>query len=281
MIQLVLAFLFVCCLTLATVLDPSFQRMHNRENSSASVLVALMGDSRRLFAHEFFARADAYFHSGFYPTIFDAQKPGSESDLKEESHDKPAGAEPHEEESSFLGAPKDWLDRFGRNFYPTVHTHLHGGNEREMLPWLKLSADLDPHELDTYLTASYWLRTSLNKPEEAEQFLREGQRANPDSYAILLELGRIYADNRKSPRVARNIFVLARQKWRQQDAAGDKPDPHAYEEILGEIVRTDRALGDLKQQLADLEELVKVARGKEPLQLQIDDLKAKLGEPKL
>jgi tetratricopeptide (TPR) repeat protein len=280
MIRLVMVLLFVCCMTLATVLDPSFQRLHNRENASASVLVALMGDSRRLFAHEFFAKADAYFHSGFYPTIFDTQPPGSESDLKEESHAKPAGAAPHEEEHSFLGAPKDCFDRFGRHFYPTVHTHLHGGNEREMLPWLKLSADLDPHEIDTYLTASYWLRTSLNKPAEAEQFLRQGLRANPDSFALLLELGRIYLDNRKNPRVARNIFLQARQKWRQQDAAGDKPDPHAYEEILGEMVRADRAQGDVKAQIADLEDLINVARGKEVLQRQLDDLKAKLGEPK-
>jgi tetratricopeptide (TPR) repeat protein len=280
MIRLAIAFLLVCCMTLATVLDPSFQKLHARENSSASVLVALMGDSRRLFAHEFFAMADAYFHSGFYPTIFDAAKAGNKSDLKEESHEKQAGAEEHEEESSFLGAPKDWMDRFGRNFYPTVHTHLHGGNEREMLPWLKLSADLDPQEIDTYLTASYWLRTSLNKPDEAEQFLRKGLRANPDSYALLLELGRVYFYSRKKPHVARNIFVVAKQKWRKQDAAGDKPDPHAYEEILGEIVRTDREQGNLKQELSGLEELIKVARGKEQLQQEIDELKAKMGAAK-
>jgi tetratricopeptide (TPR) repeat protein len=280
MIRLVMVLLFVCCMTLATVLDPSFQRLHNRENASASVLVALMGDSRRLFAHEFFAKADAYFHSGFYPTIFDTQPPGSESDLKEESHAKPAGAAPHEEEHSFLGAPKDCFDRFGRHFYPTVHTHLHGGNEREMLPWLKLSADLDPHEIDTYLTASYWLRTSLHKPDEAEQFLRQGLRANPDSYEILLELGRLYFENRKNPVVARNILELGRQKWLRQEAAGKKPDPHAYEETLGEIVRTDRAQGNTKQELADLQDLIKVARGTEVLQRQIDELKAKLGQSK-
>jgi len=280
MIRLVMAFLLVCCLTLATVLDPQFEKWHNREDRSAGVLVALMGDSRRLFAHEFFARADAYFHSGFYPTIFDAQKPGSESDLKEESHDKPASVQGHEEETSFLGAPKDWLDRFGRHFYPVIHTHLHGGNEREMLPWLRLSADMDPHEIDTYLTASYWLRATLNKPDEAEHFLREGLRANPDSYEILLELGRVYAYNRRNNFVARNIFELARQKWVRQEAAGKKPDAHAYEEILGEMVKADRAQGDLKEEVADLEELMKVAPAKESLQHQIDEAKAKMAEPK-
>jgi hypothetical protein len=280
MIRLVMAFLLVCCLTLATVLDPQFERWHNRENTSAGVLVALMGDSRRLFAHEFFAMADAYFHSGFYPTIFDAQKPGAESDLVQESHDKPADAQQHEEESSFLGAPKDWMDRFGRHFYPVIHTHLHGGNEREMLPWLKLSADMDPHEIDTYLTASYWLRTTLNKPDEAEQFLREGLRANPDSYEILLELGRVYFYSRKNTFVARNIFELARQKWRRQEAAGKKPNPQDYEEILGEMVKSDRAQGDVKQEMADLEELKQVAPAKESLQHQIDEAKAKLAAPK-
>jgi hypothetical protein len=130
------------------------------------------------------------------------------------------------------------------------------------------------------LTASYWLRTSLNQPKEAEQFLREGQQANPDSYAILLELGRIYARNWKKPQVARNIFILAREKWRKQDAAGNSPDAHAYEEILGEIVLADQTLGDAKQQLADLEELVKVARSKEPLERQIAEIKARLGASK-
>ena len=279
MIKWVMILLLICCMSLATVLDPEFRKLRNGGDSSAGVLVALMGDSRRLFAHEFFAQADAYFHSGFYPTIFDRQKAGTESDLKEESHDKPADAK-EEKETSFLGPPKDWIDRFGRHFYPTVHTHLHGGNEREMLPWLKLSAELDPHEIDAYLTASYWLRTTLSKPKEAEQFLREGLRANPDSYDIELELGRIYLYSYTNAIVARNIFIEGRQKWRKQEAAGAKPDPHAYEEILGEIVRSDVAEGDLNHQLTDQEELVKVARSKDVLEKQIDELKAKLAEPK-
>ncbi len=148
MIRYCAFFLLVCCFTLATVLDPLFQRIRsNRQDASASVLAALMGDSRRLFAHEFFAMADAYFHSGFYPTIFDAKNSGAQLDLVEESHDKPKGTEEHEERSTFLGPPKDWIDRFGRHFYPTVHVHLTEGGPsgkesqadvREILPWLQL-----------------------------------------------------------------------------------------------------------------------------------------------
>ena len=58
--------------------------------------------------------------------------------------------------------------------------------------------------------------------------------------------------------------------------AVEKPDAHAYEEILGEMVRVDQAQGDLKQQLADLEDLLKVAHAKDMVQKQIDELKAKL-----
>ena len=283
MIRLCVLFLLVCCLTLATVLDPQFQRIRSqRQDASAGMLALLVGDSRRLFAHEFFAKADAYFHSGFYPTIFDAGNPSAQPDLVEESRDKSESKGKKEpEEPSFLGRPKDWIDRFGRHFCPTLHTHLNEGGAtgkqdsgavREILPWLKLSADLDPHDIVTYVTASYWLRTTLKKPDQAEQFLREGLRANPDSYEILLELGRVYFYNRTNYFVARNIFILASQKWRLQEAAGKKPDPHAYEEILGEMVKTDRAQGDLKQELGDLEALRQVAPAKESLQRQINEV---------
>ncbi|HEX4122952.1 MAG TPA: hypothetical protein VH619_20235 [Verrucomicrobiae bacterium] len=273
MIRYFAAFLLTVCFTLATVLEAPFQRMRPTDNSSSGFLIALMGDSRRMFANHFFAEADAYFHSGFYPTIFDHAKPEGASHLKE-GPEKP-GHEDHDE--SFLGPPKDWIDAFGRHFYPNIHTHLSNGNEREILPWLKLSAEMDPSRIETYVTAAYWLRSTLNKPAEAEEFLREGLRANPDSYEILLELGRIYLYNKKDPRVARNIWVLARQKWEKRDKAGDNSDErHAYEEIIGETLVADRDLKDLKAQEADLEELIRISPSKGTLEPQLEDVKTKL-----
>jgi tetratricopeptide (TPR) repeat protein len=281
MIRLGVIFLLVCCFTLATVLEAPFSRLRAKTDTSAGMLTALMGDSRRMFANHFFSMADAYFHSGFYPTIFDTAKTEEHSHLSEEAHEQ-EGANEHDEhhEETFLRPPKDWIERFGRHFYPTVHTHLSNGNEREILPFLKLSAEMDPRRIDTYVTAAYWLRTRLHKPQEAERFLREGLRANPDSYEILLELGRVYFYNKEDPRVGRNIFVLARDKWLRQDAAGDKPDPGDYEEILGEILRVDRQQGDLKAQLSDLEELIKVSHSRATLEAYIRELKAKLANPK-
>src|SRR5690606_26355717 len=106
------------------------------------------------------------------------------------------------------------------------------GDEREMLPWLKIAAELDPYRPQSYTVASYWLRTRLNKPAEAEAFLREGWRLNPDSYEILFELGRIYREHHKDTVRARNLWELALAKWRKQAVAGLEPDLFNYQQIL-------------------------------------------------
>jgi tetratricopeptide (TPR) repeat protein len=279
MIRLFLLLTFVGCFTLATQLSSVFEALQARSGRSASPLLALVGDSRRLFANQFFVMADVYFHSGYYPTIFDVRKKEGPSHLDVASREEPgshAASEEPDDDDRFLGKPRDWIEKFGRNFFPTVHTHLQGTSAREIMPWLKLSADLDPSRIDTYVTASYWLRTRLNKPDEAEQFLREGLRANPDSYEILLELGRVYYYNKTNFWLARNIWELALGKWNQQDAAKENPDPHVHEEILGELVRDDERSGNDKQLLADLEELQRAAPTRTSIAKQIQDVKAKL-----
>jgi tetratricopeptide (TPR) repeat protein len=280
MIRLALLLVFVCCFTLATQLAPVFESFQARSGRSGSPLLVLVGDSRRLFANQFFVMADVYFHSGYYPTIFDARKKEGPSHLDVASHEEAGGSkaehEEPDEDDQFLGKPKDWIEQFGRNFFPTVHTHLQGPNAREIMPWLKLSAEMDPKRIDTYVTAAYWLRTSLDKPDEAEQFLREGLRASPDSHEILLELGRVYFYNKKNPRAARNIWELALDNWRRQNLAGEKPDPNVQEQILGELVRDDQQSGNLRQLLADLEELAKASPRKGTLDKEIQDVKAKL-----
>jgi hypothetical protein len=153
---------------------------------------------------------------------------------------------------------------------------LQGETAREIMPWLKLSVETDPTRIDTYVTASYWLRTRLDKPREAEEFLREGLRANPHSYELLLELGRVYFYDEKNSRVARNVWELALDKWRRQRSAGENPDPRGQEEILGELVREDEQSGNLKQLLADLEELDAATPRNAVIEKEIQDVKAKL-----
>jgi tetratricopeptide (TPR) repeat protein len=248
-----LVLLFATCLSCASVLEPWYQTWTGGRNQTANILDMLIGDSRRLFANHFFAKADAYFHSGYYPTIFDPQDreeklhmaEGHEQETGEKHvHDESCG---HEEEAAgFLGPPKDWIDRFSRNFFPSSHSHLDKGGERELLPWLRLSAQLDPQRVDTYTIASYWLRSRLGKVDEAEQFLREGLRTNPDSYEIYFELGRIYDENRHDRKMARTLWEIALRKWNAQ------PEPSAeknlvYEGIVGRLARLEEAEENLQQ----------------------------------
>jgi len=286
MIRLVLTLVLVSSFTLATFLDPPFQALRARSDDGAGFVAALMGDSRRLFANQLFVEADVYFHSGYYPTIFDTPEAEETLDVNSKEEAVTPGAAPasgrrpeKEEAGGFLGQPRDWVERFGRNFIPTQHTHLANAKVAEILPWLRLSADMDPHRLQTYLTASYWLRGTLDRPDEAEQFLREGLRANPDSYEILIELGYVFDYNRKNPRMARNLFELALEKWKKQDAAGLKPSPKARIEILDGLVRADEEQKDLNQLLLDLESLKAVSPYPEAVEQNIQAIRAKLAAP--
>jgi len=139
-LYLILLLLAASSFTVATALQPRIVRWSQRGQDS--VLKVLLGDGRRLFANHFFVKADIYFHSGYYPSIFDQAAAQQDSGhlAGREDHDDEA----HEKEADFLGPPRDWFERFVRHFLITKHTHLECGKEREILPWLKLSAELDP-----------------------------------------------------------------------------------------------------------------------------------------
>jgi len=130
-------------------------------------------------------KADVYFHSGYYPSVFDqAQAPKDSHHMT--SQEGSQTEEEHEKAMNFLRLPR--IDRaFGRHFLVTEHTHLAGRNERAILPWLRLSAELDPRGRD--LHRRRLLAAQYGQNRRSEQFLHEGRRANPDSPEILFELG--------------------------------------------------------------------------------------------
>ncbi len=173
---LILLLLLAACFSLATILQPRASGWSKRAQSD-NILNVLFGDGRRLFANHFFVQADVSFHSGYYPSIFDQARAPKDTRHLTAKEGEPA-AEEHEKQMNFFGPPRDWIERFGRHFIITEHTHLQGNNEREILPWLKISAELDPQKVETYTVATYWLR-NLGKVNEAEDFLRQGLRSNP------------------------------------------------------------------------------------------------------
>lgn len=269
---------FVACMSMATAFDPGFQRIQIDGSRSTSVLAVLMGDSRQLLANHFFLKADAYFHYGTYPSIFDQPR-------TEESHMSAHAAEHADEHEDHDGhghagdteprKPDDFLARFGSHFVLNADKHLEGGDEREILPWLKLSAELDPHRTVSYVTASYWLRKKLNKPVEAEEFLRLGLHNNPDSYEILFELGALYNESKQKPAVARNLWEMALNRWEKQKKEGLNPDGLVQLEILGQLAKSEGESGHYDKAIAWLEKLKSVSPDPPAIERLIQMVKAK------
>ena len=271
---LILALVLTACFTLATGIEPRAATWSNRTKSD-NVLGMLFGDGRKLFANQFFTMADVYFHSGYYPSIFDRN--GKDIHIAEASHDR-AESEEEEAKQDIFGKPKDWVDAFGRNFRITHHTHLEHGNEREILPWLKLAAEMDPQMIDTYTVGSYWLRQHLNEPLQAEAFLREGLRNNPNSYEILFELGRLYDENLHEPDRARNVWELALRRWLLLNAEQQKENKIAFEEITIHLARLEENAGNWAPAINWLQAAQKVSPAPDILQKQIEEIKAKLAD---
>lgn len=273
---LVFLLLLSSVFALATLFQPRAAAWTQRGGSGeGGVLKVLLGDSRQLFASHFFEKADVYFHSGYYPSIFDRHQAPKDSQHLTSKEGSPE-AEAHEQQMSFLGPPRDWIERFGRHFLITEHTHLQGGNEREILPWLRISADLDPHRIDTYTVAAYWLRTSLGKVKEAEQFLREGLHNNPKSYELWFELGLLYHEDLHDEARAANTWELALRYWQQQEPQKAEPDRIGLEKILINLARLEEREGDLVRARDYLTMTLKTSPDPKVVRQQIEELDQKI-----
>jgi tetratricopeptide (TPR) repeat protein len=270
---LILLVLLAACFSLATVLQERASGWSKRGESD-NVLNVLLGDGRRLFANHFFVQADVSFHSGYYPSIFDQARAPKDTSHLTAKEGEPA-AEEHEKQMNFLGPPRDWIERFGRHFVITDHTHLEGNNKGEILPWLRLSAELDPQKIENYTVAAYWLR-DLGKTKEAERFLREGLLKNPESYEILLELGRLYYEDKHDAAHARKIWELALRRWGEQAAVSKEPDLLKLDQIAVNLAHLEELAGNLERAIQLLEICRKASPHPEALQKQIDELKQKL-----
>lgn len=267
---LVLLLLLTAAFTLATSLQPQALNW-TRRTQPESVLKILLGDSRRMFANQLFVQADISFHSGYYPSIFEEARRAEERD-SDVSH-------PHEDEGKqlekgFLGPPLDWVDRFGRHFRPVIHTHLHGLKIGEILPWLSFSADLNPHQIETYMVAAYWLE-QMGKPEEGVRFVRKGLGNNPGNPALLYELGWLFFEDLHDAPHARNVWLAALRRWHQVEAPKEQPDKRLLREILGGLVRVEAAADRPKQAVKYLEELKTVSPDPKAVQQLIDDIERK------
>jgi tetratricopeptide (TPR) repeat protein len=128
----------------------------NLLSRDTSVAERLLGASRVAFGDRFFEEADNYFHKG----VGHVRQKGFSND--------------------FFQALKAEIE-------PAIHMHPEGVEVSEIMPWLRFTTEMDPHNVDAYLTTAYWLEESVRMPEVAEAVLREAQRNNPTDYRVINE----------------------------------------------------------------------------------------------
>jgi tetratricopeptide (TPR) repeat protein len=290
--SLLLVALLIFCFGLAAGLQPQVESLENARKQSGSFFSQLLGSSGRIFANSFFVKADSYYHSGYYPTIFDNtsafQTPHMAADTGAvASHNQ-------SEDENFMGPPRDWIDAFGRHFMPYRHSHLDEGGAagdlsgsaevREILPWLKLSSQLDPENIGTYVVTAFWLRTRMNQVAESEQVLRDGLRHNPDNAQLLYELGRVYDENYHDSARARNIWEAALRSWARQKPGVPESarlewknenfdDRFIFEQIQTSLAKLEQKAGYSDAAIAHWQKVKTASPKPDYIQKLIDDLK--------
>ena len=93
----------------------------------------------------------------------------------------------------------------------TKHVHLGEDEIKEIIPWLYYAAMVDPHNVQAYTLAGYYLSDRLSKEDEAIKFLRKGLAQNPESWEIYTEIGYIYFKQLEEYDIALRYLVIA---WR-------------------------------------------------------------------
>jgi len=290
-----LALLAVVAFSLATRLELRVGKWTDATRP-VGAFTKLLGEGRRMFANQFITMADVYLHSGYYPSIFDQQDAkaakaiaGDGSDPEDhDQHGHEGGQhdenckhdheDEHEKAMSFRGEPRNWLDAFIRRFRITEHTHLENGEEREVLPWLRIAIELDPQKIETYTATAYWLR-QMDRAKDAAQVLREGIRNNPNNAELLFEMGVIQYDDHHDAARARGMWTLALRRWEEQSDEIKKDSTHILDRIAVNLGRLEESAGNLGQAIAYYEMAAKVSPNPASLQKRIDEAKARLVPP--
>ena len=268
----VVALLLASIFSLATLLGIRAASWSNQSKSNNALGLAL-GTGRHLFANQCFTMADVYFHSGYYPSIFEMQAK-RDSEVVETSHGHTDSAE-DELKEDFLGKPKDCFDAFGRKFKITEHTHLSIEHNKEILPWLRMSASLDPQKVETYTVGAYFLGHQLGRAAEAETFIREGIRNNPDNPELSFYLGQIYNDNYTNVVMARNIWEAAYAKWNRDPKNNDRL---VLETILVHLAHLEETQTNYAKAIQWFGLAEKISPEGYNIRKQINELQAKLNQ---
>ena len=100
---LTVVLLLVVCAGLAAALDRWFMGWQGNRAKNFNPLNVAIGDGQKIFAGHFYRKADVYFHSGMYPSIFDNNESFKTAHIGEDAG--ATGSKNTGDEENFLGKP--------------------------------------------------------------------------------------------------------------------------------------------------------------------------------
>ena len=164
-----------------------------KEQRTNTGAVYILGPARNLLSEGLYERADLYFHKGA----------------------------PHKKKQAF---ENNIFQQWEEKIHPTEHAHAEGREIAEVMPWLRLATKSNPHNVEAYLVASYWLNGTSMQPDLALGVMDEAIEKNPDRYELYLEKSRVYlgmnqlGNANKALEKALELIILPEQKDPDQAA---------------------------------------------------------------
>lgn len=167
-----------------------------REQVNSSSFAAILGEIRASAADLMWVKTERYLHSGVAFTGHldeDAMARTGEVAVKHDhEHEEHDGCGP----TLIPDASRDYRGFVGtlhREIHPwqDEHTeHAHSGSD-ELLPWYRMLTYSNPHHWRGYNIGAWWLSRNPATRLEAESFIEEGVRNNPNVFQLQLMRGRV------------------------------------------------------------------------------------------
>lgn len=213
-----------------------------------SVAGVLLGQSRRALGQQMYMTADLYFHRGV----------------------------PHLKERAF---DEGFVPSLAAEVSPALHDHLRGKQIGEIMPWMWLSLRMDPHNLETYRVAAFWLATDARRPDLARKVLLDAQANNPYAYQVQLDMGRMDLREGLLEDAARD-FDAALAFWPRRTATDEELEKLERAEILLYRALLHEARGETEREVRMLEEILAAYPDRSGLRERIDVIRSG-GKPAL
>lgn len=170
-------------------LNASFREHLLPARPEADMIERIFGNLRVFVGDWAFMKAEEYHHRGLPFEKALAFHQGESLFSERENRGK---ASEHEEVHKTMPQGVSLYEKLYSQVKVTGDSHLKPEEEKEVLPWFYIEVAFNPHDIRGYVLGAYWL-DRVGRKEEGFKFLREGERANPDSAQILSAIGELYS----------------------------------------------------------------------------------------